>query len=250
MTLNGRNALVTGGTRGIGRAIVLALAEAGANVVTCYRQESDAVDLLRKELAVTAGEHHVLKADVGEQAELAEFVRAAAAHLGTVDIVVHNAGAITHVPFDKLSLEGWNRVVDTNLTAAFQLTQEVIPALSESASIIYVGSKVAMVGVPMRAHYTAAKAGMVGLARSLSKELGARGIRVNVVAPGIIDTSDPDRMPPEEYNAMQERLDAYRKRVPLGRLGRSEDIAAAVLFLSGDGAAFINGETLNVDGGM
>jgi 3-oxoacyl-[acyl-carrier protein] reductase len=250
MTHTGRNALVTGGTRGIGRAIVLALAEAGANVVTCYRQESDAVDLLRKELAETAGEHHVIKADVGEQAELAEFVRAAAAHLGTVDIVVHNAGAISHVPFEKLSEADWNRVVDTNLTAAFQLTQEVIPALSESASIVYVGSKVAMIGVPMRAHYTAAKAGLVGLMRSLSKELGPRGIRVNVVAPGIIDTSDPDQLPAEEYAAMQERLDVYRKRTPLGRLGRSEDIASTVLFLTGDGASFITGETVNVDGGM
>lgn len=250
MTHTGRNALVTGGTRGIGRAIVLALAGAGANVVTCYRQESDAVAGLRKELSETAGDHHVLQADVGNQTELAEFVRTATARMGTIDIVVHNAGAINHVPFEKLSEADWNRVVDTNLTAAFQLTQEVLPALTSDAAIVYVGSKVAMIGVPLRAHYTAAKAGLVGLARSLAKELGPRGIRVNVVAPGIIDTSDPDRLPAAEYAALQERLGAYRKRTPLGRLGNPDDVASAVLFLTGAGAGFITGETVNVDGGM
>lgn len=250
MTLVGKNALVTGGSRGIGRSVVLALAGAGANVVTCYRQESDAVASLRKELSETDGDHRVVQADIGSQAELAEFTRSAIARMGTIHAVVHNAGAISHVPFDKLSEADWNRVIDTNLTAAFQLTQEVVPALAEEASIVYIGSKVATVGVPMRAHYTAAKAGVAGLARSLAKELGPRGVRVNVVAPGIIDTSDADRLSAEEYEAMQSRLSAYRQRIPLGRLGDPDDVASVVLFLVGDGARFITGETVNVDGGM
>ncbi|MFC4587966.1 SDR family NAD(P)-dependent oxidoreductase [Sphaerisporangium corydalis] len=250
LTFAGKNALVTGGTRGIGRSIVLALARAGANVVTNYRSQDDAAESLAVELKETAGTHHILKADIGTAAAVTELVGEVKDRLGSLDIVVHNAGVITHVPFERLSDEGWGEVVDSNLTAAYRITQQALPLLGADASIIYIGSKVANVGVPMRAHYTAAKAGLVGLARSLSKELGPKGIRVNVVAPGIIDTSDPDRLSPEDYAAMQGRLADYRKRIPVGRLGRGDDIARAVLFLAGDGASFITGETLNVDGGM
>ncbi|WP_433254675.1 SDR family NAD(P)-dependent oxidoreductase [Streptosporangium sp. CA-135522] len=250
LSLSGKNALVTGGTRGIGRAIVQGLADAGANVVTNFHSDQEAADELARDLKGSDGTHHVLRADIASAEAVGELVEECRQRLGSLDIVVHNAGAISHVPFDKLSADGWSQVVDTNLTAAYQLTQRALPLLGDSASIIYVGSKVATVGVPMRAHYTAAKAGLVGLMRSLSKELGPRGIRVNVVAPGIIDTSDPDRLPPQEYAAMQERLAEYRKRTPLGRLGRAEDVSRAVLFLAGDDAAFITGETLNVDGGM
>ncbi|WP_214410568.1 SDR family NAD(P)-dependent oxidoreductase [Sphaerisporangium fuscum] len=250
VTLTGRNALVTGGTRGIGRAIVLALAAAGANVVTNYRADDEAAESLRLQLKETAGTHHVLKADIATPEAVEELIGECRSRLGSLHVVVHNAGQISHVPFERLTDGGWSQVVDSNLTAAYRLTQKALPLLAENASIIYVGSKVATVGVPLRSHYTAAKAGLIGLSRSLAKELGPKGIRVNVVAPGIIDTSDPDRMSPEDYEAMQGRLAEYRKRTPLGRLGRAEDVARAVLFLAGDEAAFITGETVNVDGGM
>ncbi|GII80975.1 short-chain dehydrogenase [Sphaerisporangium rufum] len=249
-SLAGKNALVTGGTRGIGRAISLALAAAGANVVTNYRGDVEAAENLAVELKETGGTHHVLKADITRAEAVTELVETCRERLGSLDVVVHNAGLISHVPFGKLTDDAWSQVVDSNLTAAYRVTQQALPLLGEQASVIYVGSKVATVGVPLRAHYTAAKAGLVGLARSLAKELGPKGVRVNIVAPGIIDTSDPDRLPPQEYEAMQGRLADYKKRIPLGRLGRAEDIARAVLFLAGPDAAFITGETLNVDGGM
>jgi 3-oxoacyl-[acyl-carrier protein] reductase len=248
--MNGKNALVTGGTRGIGRGIVLALAQAGANVVTCYRQESDAADNLVRELKETAGTHHVVKADVGEPAELDRLMDVVKTLPGTLDVFVHSAGTITHVPFADLPMEQWRRVLDTNLTAAYVLTQKALPSLAKGASIIYVGSKAAVVGIPLRAHYTAAKAGLVGLAKSLSKEFGGRGIRVNVVAPGIVDTSDTAQVDPQMRQIISARMDEYRQRTPLGRLGRPDEIGNVVLFLASDLSSFVTGETINVDGGL
>ncbi|MDH2427188.1 SDR family NAD(P)-dependent oxidoreductase [Sphaerisporangium sp. TRM90804] len=245
--LDGSNALVTGGTRGIGRSVVLGLARAGANVVTCYSGDTEAAARLERDLEETEGKHHVVRADVSDPAQIAGLAADCRARFGTLQIVVHNAGVISHVPFAKLARKEWDRVLDTNLSAAYHLTQETLPLLSDGSSVIFVGSKAALVGIPLRAHYTAAKAGLIGLARSLSKELGPRGIRVNVVAPGIIDTVEPDAAPDE---GMDQRLEEYRRRSPLGRLGRPEDVANVVVFLSGDQAAYITGETVNVDGGL
>lgn len=245
--LSGVNALVTGGTRGIGRSVVLGLARAGANVITCYGKDVEAAADLERELKDIGGTHAVLQADVGSPEQVAQLAAECRTRLGGLQIVVHNAGVISHVPFQTLTGQEWGRVLDTNLTAAYHLTRETLPLLSEGSSIVFVGSKAAMVGIPLRAHYTAAKAGLVGLARSLAKELGPRGIRVNVVAPGIIDTVDPDSAPDE---ALDQRLEEYRRRSPLGRLGRPEDVANVVIFLSSGLAAYITGETVNVDGGL
>ncbi|GAB2953424.1 SDR family NAD(P)-dependent oxidoreductase [Nonomuraea fastidiosa] len=245
--LRGANALVTGGTRGIGRSVVLHLARAGANVITCYRSDDEAAGRLEGELKETEGTHHVLKADVADPAQVTRLVAECRSRYGSLRTVVHNAGVISHVPFAALDGEEWHRVLDTNLSSAYYLTREVLPLLSEGSSVIYIGSKASLVGIPLRAHYTAAKAGLMGLARSLSKELGGKGIRVNVVAPGIIDTVEPGDAADA---ALDQRLEEYRKRSPLGRLGRPEDVAHVVAFLAGDGAAYITGETVNVDGGL
>ncbi|MDQ0762623.1 SDR family NAD(P)-dependent oxidoreductase [Streptomyces canus] len=240
--LDGRTVLLTGGTRGIGRGIALALARSGARLLTCSRHDDEAAQSLQRELKEIGPDHHVMRADVSRSEDIEALVGEAEARFGSLDAVVANAGAITHVPFDKLTPEDWHRVLDTNLTGTYLLVQKSLPLLGEGSSVIAVGSRSAMVGIPLRAHYTASKAGLVGLTRSLAKELGPRGIRVNVVAPGVIE---PENEPlPEETRAR------YRQLTALGRLGRPEEVAGAVLFLASTLSAYVTGETLHVDGGI
>jgi 3-oxoacyl-[acyl-carrier protein] reductase len=241
--IDGKNALVTGGTRGLGRAIALALAQAGASVVTCYRADAEAAAQLARDLKETGREHHVLQADVSRPADVAALLAECRQRLGTLHVLVNNAGTISHVPFAQLTLAEWHRVIDTNLTAAAQVIQRALPLLADGGSIINVGSRVATVGLPLRAHYTAAKAGLTGLSRSLGKELGGRGIRVNVLAPGVIETEEARLLP-------RQRREHYTRLAALGRLGRPEEVAAAALFLASDASSYITGETLHVDGGV
>lgn len=239
---DGKGILVTGGTRGIGRAIVTAFAKAGGNVITCYREASDAADSLLIELKETGGEHHAVKADVTSPDAVGHLVAECERRYGGLDAVVHNAGTISHVPFADMSLAEWHRVIDTNLTGAFLVAQACLPLLSPGSAIVFVGSKAAAVGVPLRTHYTAAKAGIVGLTRSLCKELGPRGIRVNVVAPGVIETEEAAHLTPEVRRR-------YESIASLGRLGDVAEVAAAVLFSASPDAGFMSGQVINVDGG-
>jgi 3-oxoacyl-[acyl-carrier protein] reductase len=251
LSLTGSTALVTGGTRGIGRGIVLALVEAGADVVTCHREETEASQSLIRELKQTGGQHEVVRADVTDPDDVDRLVTTASANgRFPLRILVHNAGAISHIPFADLPPQEWRRVLDVNLTAAYQVTQRALPVLPPGSSVVFVGSKAAGVGIPLRAHYTAAKAGLVGLARSLSKEFGGRGIRVNVVAPGIVDTSETTDVPEAMRAELAERMEQYRRRTPVGRLGTPADVGSAVLFLASDMASFVTGATLDVDGGL
>jgi 3-oxoacyl-[acyl-carrier protein] reductase len=238
-----KNALVTGGTRGIGRAIVLALAGAGANVVACYRQDLEAAETLATELKETAGQHHLCQADVSRPDDVDRLAAQCRDQLGSIDIVVNSAGTISHVPFADLPLEEWRRVIDTNLTGTALVIQKILPLMPAGGSIINLGSRVATVGIPLRAHYTAAKAGVAGLTRSLCKELGPRGIRVNVVAPGVIATEEAASLPPEI-------LARYHALTALGRLGEPAEVAEVVLFLASDLSRYVTGETVNVDGGI
>jgi glucose 1-dehydrogenase/3-oxoacyl-[acyl-carrier protein] reductase len=241
--LAGKRALVTGGTRGIGRAVALGLARAGAHVVVSHQRESEAAESLRRELKETAGNHLVMIADAADPAALAELLEATGEHLGGLDIVVNNVGTINHVPYDQLSFEDWNQVLTTNLTATHLVTQGALPLLGSSGSVINVGSGAGVVGVPLRAHYTAAKTGLIGLTRSLSKELGVKGIRVNLVTPGVTETDHATGMP-DTVRAM------YTNRIPLGRLGNAEEIANVVLFLASDVSSYVNGANFAADGGI
>lgn len=247
LDLTGKNAVVTGGTRGIGRGIVLALANAGANVVTCYRSDGEAVASLDRELKETGGRHQLVQADVSREEDVERLVAAVRTGYGSVDVLVNNAGVISHIPFAELPVEEWRRVLDNNLTAAFVVTQKLLPLLGEGASIVNIGSRAAVVGIPHRAHYTASKAGMIGLTRSLCKELGGRGVRVNLVAPGVINTDEDDTLTDDEKATYTKR---YAHLMALGRFGRPAEVAGAVLFLASDLSAYVTGETIHVDGGI
>jgi len=245
--LTGRKALVTGGTRGVGRGIVGSLARAGVDVITCYRQDGENVASLQRELKQIGGDHHVVQADLSRPEEISALMAECRDRYGRLDVVVNNAGTISHLPYDQLPLAEWGRVLATNLTAVHLVIQESLSLLSAGASVISVGSKAAEVGIPLRAHYTATKAALVGLSRSLAKELGPRGIRVNVVALGVIETEALAAMPDAQQAEMRAR---YGQKTALGRLGAPDEVGDVVAFLASDLARYVTGSVLYVDGGI
>jgi 3-oxoacyl-[acyl-carrier protein] reductase len=241
ISLAGRKALVTGGTRGIGRELTRALAAAGADVLACYRTYGEHVEELARELKEIPGDHHLVRADIADRAGIGALMAECRTRFGALDVVVNNAGVISHQPFDQLEPAEWQRVLDTNLTGAYLVVHGALALLRPGSSVINIGSRAATVGVPLRAHYTAAKAGLIGLTRSLCKELGPRGIRVNLVAPGVVAT---EVELPAEVRARYEQLTALR------RLGTPAEIASVVCFLASDLSAYLTGETIHVDGGI
>ncbi|MFE9658343.1 SDR family NAD(P)-dependent oxidoreductase [Micromonospora sp. NPDC006431] len=245
--LAGKNVIVTGGARGIGRGITLGLAAAGANVVACYRTEGEHVEALAHQLKETPGSHRLIRADVTDVVDVERLVDEAGSGHRTLHGLVHNAGVISPVRFAELTPQEWHRVVDTTLTAAYLLVNKALPLMTAGTSVVAIGSRAATVGIPLRAHYTAAKAGLVGLMRSLAKELSPQGIRVNVVAPGTIETEEAARDSSAERLAYVER---HRQIIALRRYGRPEEVADAVTFLLSDQSSYITGETLHVDGGI
>lgn len=241
--LSGKVALVTGGSRGIGRGVVLAFADHGASVIACYVNESDAVRSLADELAQRDGDGYVAKVDVTDENAVQAVVQDAATRFGHIDVLVNNAGAVSHKTLADMEFDEWRRVLDTNLTSMYLVTRAVLGAMPEGGSIINIGSGVASVGMASRTHYTASKAGVVGFTRSLCKEVGPRGIRANVIAPGIIETDQVAGLTPEQ-RALYERLAA------LGRLGTPEDIANVALFLASDLSLYVSGANIAADGGI
>lgn len=243
LQLAGKKALVTGGTRGIGRAIVLALAAQGVSVVACYQEESEAVSSLKEELKRYNTESYVFQADVSSKDDIDRLSKSVLENFGQLNIIVNNAGVISHIPLAAMELAQWQQVINTNLTSLYLVIHATQDMLVAGGSIINIGSAVAAVGVPARVHYTAAKAGVVGFSRSLCKELGPRGIRVNVIAPGIIDTRQAEGL-------SKDQRARYASMAALGRLGLPDDVANVALFLSSDLSRFVSGTTINVDGGI
>ena len=233
----GKRALVTGGTRGIGRAVSLALASAGATVVAVHREDNEAAEATRRELAELGGS--VVKADITVASDVERLAETCRTDLGGLDVLVNNAGVHGRAMLAELDLAEWSRLIDTDLTSMFLVTQAVLPLLGEGASVVNVGASVAFRGMAGTAHYTAAKAGVVGLTRSLCKEFG--GIRFNTVAPGVIDTGD--ELPPP----VAQRV---RRMTALGRLGTPDEVAGAVLYLASDLSTYVTGALLTVDGGI
>ncbi|MFI9100515.1 SDR family NAD(P)-dependent oxidoreductase [Streptomyces fildesensis] len=243
--LQGKRILVTGGSRGIGRGIVLAAARAGAQVITCYRQPGDAVTTLEAELAATGGKHLVLRADATQASDIEEIADACEARFGGLDAVVNNAGTYVPTPYADLDAAQWAATVDGNLTAAHLVIHRSLDLLAPGSSIVNIGSTVAFIGIDGGVHYTAVKAALVGMTRSLARELGPRGIRVNTLSPGRIDTEAMDDLPPQ-VAAFQRKM--FSSFTALGRLGRVEEIAGSVLFLLSDHSTYITGQNIHVDG--
>ena len=240
---SGRVALVTGASRGIGRAVTLRLAAAGASVVAGARADH-AEGVVREALAAGGAAAHV-SLDVTDAESVRGAVQAAVDGFGRVDILVNNAGIVNDQLTVRMKPAEWDAVLATNLTGAFTCCQAVLrPMLKQrSGRIINVGSVVGQSGNPGQANYAATKAGLTGFTKSLAREVAARGITVNVVAPGMIDTDMTAGLDGRARDAMA-------GRIPQGRLGRPDDVAAAVCFLASDEASYITGQVLGVNGGM
>jgi 3-oxoacyl-[acyl-carrier protein] reductase len=239
--LAGRTAFVTGSTRGIGLAVARALHAAGAKVAIVGRDESRARAVAEEIGSGTAG----VACDVAVASQVEAAIAAAEAALGPIDILVNNAGLTRDNILLRLSEEDWDAVLDANLKGAFFTTRAVIKGMMKrrAGRIINIGSVVGLTGNKGQANYAASKAGLVGLTKSVAKEYASRGVLANCIAPGFIETDMTAALPSEARTALLEQI-------ALGRLGRPEDIAAAVLFLASDLAAYITGQVLVVDGGM
>jgi 3-oxoacyl-[acyl-carrier protein] reductase len=229
-------ALVTGGSRGIGRAIAVELGQAGASVVVGYRSGAEEAEGVAKEIGGRA-----VQADVSNADEARTLVEEA----GDIDILVNNAGVTRDGVLARMTDDDWRDVVDTNLGSVFNTCRAVSRGMMKrkSGSIVNVSSIVGLRGNWGQTNYAASKAGIIGFTKSLARELGSRGVRANVVAPGYINTRLTDVLPEEAREAML-------ANTPLGKLGDPEDVAGAVRFLCSDEASFITGEVLLVDGGL
>jgi 3-oxoacyl-[acyl-carrier protein] reductase len=243
--LSGKSAVVTGGSRGIGRAIVTRLAEQGADVCFSFRRDQAAADEVAA--AITALGRHALpvQADVTDPAAAEALIKAATGEFGKIDILVNNAGITRDDLIMRMSTEAWREVLETNLFGAFYTLKAVTrPMLkARGGRIINITSVSGQAGQTGQANYSAAKAGLIGLTKATARELASRGITVNAVAPGFVLTELTKDLPPE----LQAQI---TDRTPLGRFGTPEDISAAVCFLASDEAAYITGQVLAVDGGL
>jgi len=241
--LAGRVALVTGASRGIGRAIAARLAAQGATVVAAARGDNAAatVDAIR----TTGGNAELASADVSDAAAIEALVAGTMQRHGRIDILVNNAGIAKDQLMLRMKRDDWDQVIATNLTAAFALTQAVLKPMirQKSGRIVCISSVVGQSGNAGQANYAASKAGLIGFAKAVAQEVASRNITVNVVAPGLIET---DMTRAITGNARED----WAAKIPLKRLGTPDDIAAAVCFLASDEAAYITGQVLAVNGGM
>ncbi|HEY9761546.1 MAG TPA: 3-oxoacyl-[acyl-carrier-protein] reductase [Trichocoleus sp.] len=243
-SLQGQVAVVTGASRGIGRAVALALATAGASVVVNYASSSQAADELVAQITEQGGSALALQADVSKADQVEALISATVEKWGRVDILVNNAGITRDTLLLRMKPEDWQAVIDLNLTGVFLCTRAVAKIMlkQRSGRIINIASVAGQMGNPGQANYSAAKAGVIGFTKTVAKELASRGVTVNAVAPGFITTDMTEGLP---------NTDEVLKFIPLGRFGQPEDIAGMVRFLAADpAAAYITGQTFNVDGGM
>lgn len=245
MLLNNSVALVTGGGRGIGRAIALELARSGAKVVVNYAGRADKAEETVQLIQEAGGEGIAVQADVSVAEDVDRLIQTAVNTYGRIDILVNNAGITRDTLLLRMKESDWDAVLDTNLKGVFLCTKAVSKGMMKqrSGAIINISSVVGITGNAGQANYAAAKAGILGFTKSIAKELSSRGIRVNAVAPGYISTDMTETLPEEVRKQILEQ-------VPLGRIGNPEDIAKTVVFLASPAASYITGQTLSVDGGM
>jgi NAD(P)-dependent dehydrogenase (short-subunit alcohol dehydrogenase family) len=244
-SLTGRVALVTGGSRGIGRATCVALAERGAIVAVHYRSQEAAAREVVKQIKDMGGNADAFAADLGDSLETTRLIEQVVAQMGKIDILVNNAGEMTDAAVADMSDDMWERTLAVNLTSAFRCVRACIPGMKarQWGRIINVTSQAAFTGSANHAHYAASKSGLLGLTFSLAKELGTAGITVNLVAPGRITT---DLLLERMAGREEERL----KQTPLRRIGDPQEVAAAIAFLASNAASYITGANLHINGGL
>ena len=244
MSLSGRVALITGASQGIGRTCALRLAKEGAAVAVAARNQEKLTELVN-EIAAAGGKASAFPLDVADEEQVKATVKAAVAQFGKIDILVNNAGITRDQLIMRMKRADWDAVLQTNLTSAYLLTQQVITSMLKQrwGRIINITSVFGQMGQAGQANYSASKAGLIGLTMAIAREVGSRNITCNAVAPGFIETPMTEVLSEEfKQNAV--------KQIPLGRVGTTEDIASAVAFLASDDASYITGHTLSVNGGM
>ena len=245
MQLTGKTAVVTGGSRGIGRAVAVTLAEAGADVAIIYAGNTTAAEETTKLIEEKGVKALAIQCDVSDEKAVTAMMKTVKKELGRVDILVNNAGITRDGLLMIMKEEDWQAVLDTNLNGAFHCTKAAARLMMKqrSGSIINITSVVGETGNAGQANYAAAKAGLIGFTKSVAKELASRNVRCNAIAPGCIAT---------DMTAVlgEEAIEAMTKTIPLGRVAQPEEVAKAVLFLASDDASYITGQVLNVDGGM
>ena len=244
-SMSGKTAVVTGGSRGIGRAICLELAHRGANVVFSYAGNTAAADKTLEELKALGVEARAIQGNVADPAAAKTLIDTAVKELGGIHILVNNAGITRDGLAMAMKEEDFDAVIETNLKGAFLCMKAAIRPMMKAryGRIVNLSSVVALRGNPGQVNYCASKAGLIGMTKSLAKEMGARGITVNAVAPGYISTDMTAALPDAARDAML-------STIPVGRAGSPEDVAAAVAFLASEEAGYITGQVLSVDGGM
>ncbi|TFE02726.1 3-oxoacyl-[acyl-carrier-protein] reductase [Jeotgalibacillus salarius] len=245
MKLEGKTAIVTGASRGIGRSIAIELAKNGANVVVNYSGSEEKAKETAKEVEASGVRALVIRADVSNADDVQAMLKETIGEFGSIDILVNNAGITKDNLLMRMKEEEWDQVMDINLKGVFLTTKAAARPMMKQrkGKIINVSSIVGVMGNAGQANYVASKAGVIGLTKTSAKELAARGINVNAVAPGFIETDMTDELAEDVQASM-------KKMIPLDRFGKPEDIAKAVVFLASEDADYITGQTIHIDGGM
>ena len=243
--LDGRVALVTGASRGIGASIALRLAIAGAKVGVHYNTSREAAEKAVEKIEANGGEAILLEGDVAEETSAGSVVKRVLEQWGQIDILVNNAGINRDRLLLRMTLEDWDNVLDVNLRGTFICSKLVMPQMikQRSGRIVNISSVVGLSGNPGQANYAAAKAGLIGFTKAVAREVASRNVTVNAVAPGFVTTGMVDSLSEETQKQIL-------GRIPMGRFGTAEDVSHAVLFLCSDGAGYITGQVLTIDGGM
>ncbi|TVQ22697.1 MAG: 3-oxoacyl-[acyl-carrier-protein] reductase [Spirochaetaceae bacterium] len=245
MLLQGKNALVTGGSRGIGREIVLAFLREGASVWYLDLAEGDSLAEYQELAAKNGATASFIEANVADEPSVEQAIAAMLAATDRIDVLVNNAGITRDNLLFRMSAQEWNDVLSVNLTSAFFLSKIVVRQMAKqrSGSVINVASIVGVIGNPGQANYSASKAGMIGLTKSVAREVAARNVRVNAVAPGFINTKMTEKLNEEQQNAL-------KSQIPMGRIGEPEEVAKAILFLASDLSSYLTGQVIHVTGGL